>query len=133
MEMLLLCRLHTAADVSLWATKEMARAIGHSMAMERNLWLNLSDIKEKVRFFLLDTPLIPSGLLGNAVNSVIERIQEAKKQKCKVSESEASEGRPLWGKAVYTSLCSACLSSVPSGDWSGNPATFGVSGHSSIQ
>ncbi len=64
-----------AADVSIWATKEMARAIGHSMAMERNLWLNLSDIKEKVRYFLLDTPLMPSGLLGNAVNYVIVSVR----------------------------------------------------------
>lgn len=125
-----LCR---AADLSLWATKEMARAIGHSMTMERHLWLNLSDIKEKDRFFLLNTPLVPSGLFGDAVNSVIERIQEAKKQKCKASESEASEGRPLLGKAVYTSSCSACFSSVPSGDWSCNPATFGDSGHSRLQ
>ncbi len=33
------------------------------------------------------------------------------------------EGRPLWGRAVYTALHSAHLSSVPSGDQSANPAS----------
>ncbi len=34
------------------------------------------------------------------------------------------EGRPLWGRAVYTALHSARLSSVPSGDQSANPPVF---------
>ncbi len=33
------------------------------------------------------------------------------------------EGRPLWGRAVYTALHGARLSSVPSGDQSANPAS----------
>ncbi len=33
------------------------------------------------------------------------------------------EGRPLWGRAVYTALHGARLSSVPSGDQSTNPAS----------
>ncbi len=33
------------------------------------------------------------------------------------------EGRPLWGRAVYTALHGARLSSVPSGDQSVNPAS----------
>ncbi len=41
------------------------------------------------------------------------------------------EGRPLWGRAVYTALHGACLSSVPSGDQSANPAS--VLGHSDLQ
>ncbi len=41
------------------------------------------------------------------------------------------EGRPLWGKAVYTALHSARLSSVPSGDQSANPAS--VLGQRTIQ
>ncbi len=40
------------------------------------------------------------------------------------------EGRPLWGRAVYTALHGACLSSVPSGDQSANPAS--VLGHSDL-
>ncbi len=41
------------------------------------------------------------------------------------------EGRPLWGRAVYTALHGARLSSVPSGDQSANPAS--VLGHSGLQ
>ncbi len=41
-------------------------AIGDSMATlvatERHLWLNLSYLKENDKFFLLDAPLLPSGL-----------------------------------------------------------------------
>ncbi|KAI2644940.1 Transposon Ty3-G Gag-Pol polyprotein [Labeo rohita] len=76
--------LRRAADLSFRATKETARAIGRSMAAmvaaERHLWLTLSDMKEKDRVFLLDTPLAPSGLFGDAVNSVVDRYQEARKQ-----------------------------------------------------
>ncbi len=41
------------------------------------------------------------------------------------------EGWPLWGRAVYTALHGARLSSVPSGDQSANPAS--VLGHSGLQ
>ncbi len=34
---------------------------------ERHLWLTLSDIKDRDKVFLLDTPLSPSGLFGDAV------------------------------------------------------------------
>ncbi len=37
--------------------------------------------------------------------------------------SRTYEGRPLWGRAVYTALHGARLSSVPSGDQSANPAS----------
>ncbi len=40
------------------------------------------------------------------------------------------EGRPLWGRAVYTALHGARLSSVPSGDQSANP--FSVPGRSGL-
>ncbi|KAL1276542.1 hypothetical protein QQF64_036165, partial [Cirrhinus molitorella] len=76
--------LRRATDLSLRATKETAKSIGRSMAAlvatERHLWLNLSDMDDKDRFFLLDAPLSPSGLFGDAVNSVVERFQEARKQ-----------------------------------------------------
>ncbi len=35
--------------------------------MERHLWLNLSQIKDKDRAFLLNDPISPSGLFGGAV------------------------------------------------------------------
>ncbi len=41
------------------------------------------------------------------------------------------EGRPLWGRVVYTALHGARLSSVPSGDQSANPAS--VPGCSGLQ
>ncbi len=44
---------------------------------------------------------------------------------------QSLEGRPLWGRAVYTALHGARLSSVPSGDQSANPAS--VLGHSGLQ
>ncbi len=73
-----------AADLSLRATKETASAIGRSMAAlvaaERHLWLTLSDIKDRDRVFLLDAPLSPFGLFGDAVDSIVERHQEARRQ-----------------------------------------------------
>ncbi len=69
--------LRRTADLALRATKETARAIGRSMAAlvaaERHLWLTLSDMKEKDRVFLMDAPIAPSGLFGDAVNSVVDR------------------------------------------------------------
>ncbi len=50
------------------------------VAVERHLWLTLSDMKEKDRVFLMDATLAPSGLYGNTVNSVVDRYQEARKQ-----------------------------------------------------
>ena len=64
--------LRRATDLSLRATKQTARAIGRSMASlvtaERHLWLNLTGIKDKDRTFLLDAPVSPSGLFGDAKN-----------------------------------------------------------------
>ncbi len=75
-----LCR---ATDLSLRATKQTARAIGRSMAAmvstERHLWLNLTGIKDKDHTFLLDAPISPSGLFGDAVNTVATRFREAKR------------------------------------------------------
>ncbi len=79
-----IAELRRATDLSLRATKETARAIGRSMAAlvatERHLWLTLSQISDKDRVFLLDAPILPSGLFGDAVNAVVDRFQEAKKQ-----------------------------------------------------
>ncbi len=76
--------LRRTADLALRATKETARAIGRSMAAmvaaKRHLWLTLFDMKEKDRVVLMDALLAPSGLFGDAVNSVVDRFQEASKQ-----------------------------------------------------
>lgn len=80
----LLNELKAAADLTLRATKETAQAVGRSMgalvATERHLWLNLSGIKEKDKSVLLDAPLSDQGLFGNAVDTVVDRFQEAKRQ-----------------------------------------------------
>ncbi len=76
--------LRRTADLALRTTKEIARAIGRSMpamvAAERHLWLTLSDIKDKDRVFLSDAPLAPLGLFGDAVESVVDRRREARRQ-----------------------------------------------------
>ncbi len=92
------------------------------VATKRHLWLTLSNIKEKDRVFLMDTPLAPSGLFGEAENTVVDRFQEAKKQ------AEAFQ-QFLPRRSAY----GACLSSVPSGDRLVNPATPGASGQSCLQ
>lgn len=64
--------------------KSISKSIGRSMAallaMERDLWLNLSNNRERDESLILDAPHSPPGLFGNAVNSVVQRFQEAKKQ-----------------------------------------------------
>lgn len=45
-------------DLSLRATKEMAKSIGRSMATERHLWLSLQS-KRKIFLFLDGHPAVP--------------------------------------------------------------------------
>ncbi len=51
-----------------------------SVAAERHLWLNLTEIREKEKVFLLDTPISQSGLFGEAVSLVVEKFRSAKTQ-----------------------------------------------------
>ncbi len=57
------------------ATDLSLRAMAALVATERHLWLNQSNIKGKDKIFLMDAPISPSGLFGDAVNSVVERFQ----------------------------------------------------------
>lgn len=50
------------------------------MAAERHFWLSLSEIKGLSLTFHLDALLWPPGLFSDAVNTVDERFQKAKKQ-----------------------------------------------------
>ncbi len=50
------------------------------MAAECHLWLNLTEIREKEKVFLLDAPISHSGLFGEAVSSVVEKFHFAKTQ-----------------------------------------------------
>ncbi len=53
---------------------------GISVAAECHLWLNLTEIREKEKVFLLDTPISQSGLFGEAVSSVVDKFRSAKTQ-----------------------------------------------------
>ncbi len=76
--------LRRATDFALRAIKHTACAVGRSMAdsvaAERHLWLNLTEIREKEKVFLLDAPISQSGLFGEAVSSVVEKFHSAKTQ-----------------------------------------------------
>ncbi len=60
--------LRRATDLALRATKHTARAVGRSVAAsvaaECHLWLNLTEIREKEKVFLMDAPISQSGLFG---------------------------------------------------------------------
>ncbi|CAM4567152.1 unnamed protein product [Leuciscus chuanchicus] len=126
--------LRRATDLSLRATKETARAIGHSMAAlaatERHLWLNLSGIKERDRAFLLDALLAPPGFFSDAVSSVVEKFQEAKKQATafqkftphlQKSHGAAAKGQPqqCTSGSLYRQRQAECCVSSPSTTISG--------------
>ncbi len=127
------------------ATKQTAWAIGRSMAARvprrRHLWLNLTGIKDKDPTFLLDAPISPSGLFGDAVNTVATRFgrQSATRRPCEVSSppcsrvgnvghpvptktgsSEAWSTRRVWRAEhplVETGVRLAALHSPPQRDW----------------
>ncbi len=69
--------LRRATDLALRATKHTTRAVGRSMAAsvaaERHLWLNLTEIREKEKVFLMDAPISQSGLFGEAVSTVVDK------------------------------------------------------------
>ncbi len=77
------------------------------VATQWHLWLNLSQISEKDRVFLLDAPISPSGLFGNAEDKVVDRFQEAKKQTAafqlffpRRSQSGADRQNSLWAPLI---------------------------------
>ncbi len=76
--------LRRATDLALRATKHTARAVGRSMAasvaVERHLWLNLTEICEREKVFLMDAPISQSGLFGEAVSAVVDKFRSAKTQ-----------------------------------------------------
>ncbi len=76
--------LRRATVLALRATKHTARAVGRSMAAlvaaERHLWLNLTDIREREKVFLMDAPISQSGLFGEAVSAVVDKFCSAKTQ-----------------------------------------------------
>ncbi len=71
--------LRRATDLALRATKHTARAVGRSMAAsvaaERHLWLNLTEIREREK-----VSFSQSGLFGEAVSAVVDKFRSAKAQ-----------------------------------------------------
>ncbi len=53
-----------------------------------------------------------------------EEVEVVSSSPNRVPAPYLNEGRPLWGRAAYTAVHGALLSSVPSGDRSANPATL---------
>ncbi len=82
--------LRRATDLALRATKHTARAVGRSMAAsvaaERHLWLNLTEIREKEKTFLMDAPISQSGLFGEAVSAVVDKFRSAKTQSAALNQ-----------------------------------------------
>ncbi len=82
--------LRRATDLALRATKHTARAVGRSMAAsvaaERHLWLNLTEIREKENTFLMDAPISQSGLFGEAVSAVVDKFRSAKTQSAALNQ-----------------------------------------------
>lgn len=87
-----------ASDLSLRATKEVARSLGRSMAAmvvtERHLWLNQADIKEDDNRIFLDAPISPAGLFGDSVNRVAKSFERAKKRSGSYGSFLPPKGRP---------------------------------------
>lgn len=132
--------LRKATDLALRATKEAAKSIGRSMAAlvatERHLWLNLSDIKEKDKNVLMDAPLSPGGLFGDAVTSVVDRFQETRKQSAALqkllprrSHPPEAAGREQSRPIASSSAHSVATRAPPQKAWGpGRPAQTKPSG-----
>ncbi len=67
-----------ATDLALRATKHTIRGVGRWMAgsvgAEHHLWVNLTDIRDKKKVFLLDSHISQTGLFGEVVSSVVEKF-----------------------------------------------------------
>ncbi|KAI2647266.1 Tol-Pal system protein TolB [Labeo rohita] len=77
-----LCR---TIDLALHVTKQTflppnGKAMVVVVTMERHQRVNVLDIWTKEKKFLLDAPLLPSGLFGTSVEVVVEKFKEAKVQ-----------------------------------------------------
>lgn len=71
-------------DLALWAPKQTAATVGLStvaiVTTERRLWVNLADIGEKEKHFLLEAPVSPSVLFGTSFEAVVESFRECRVQ-----------------------------------------------------
>ncbi len=76
--------LRAATDFALMVIKRAAQAIGRTMGFmvvqQRHLGLTLADLKDSDRKVLLNAPITPSSLFGDAMESIIEWLIEAQKR-----------------------------------------------------
>ncbi len=99
--------LRRATDLALSATKHTARAVGRSMAAslaaEHHLWLNLTEIREREKVFLMDAPISQSGLFGEAVSAVVDKFCSAKTQSAALKQFMPRRSRDYcYGQLVST-------------------------------
>lgn len=64
--------LYAATDFNLMATKRSAQAMGFMVVLHSDFWLTLADLKDAGCKTLLNAPISPFGLFGDAMASVIE-------------------------------------------------------------
>ncbi len=96
--------------------------VGHPAAWEPLPSVSHWDLPEQTL-----VPSLPKTWRGSEDRHFQKEASEA----VLMPRSRTGEGRPLWGRAGYTTLHGARLSSVPSGDQSANPAS--VPGRSGLQ
>ncbi len=106
--------LRRATDLALRATKHTARAVGRSMAAsvaaERHLWLNLTEIREREKTFLMDAPISQSGLFGEAVSAVVDKFRLAKTQSAALNQFMPRRARVLpFGLALAPRTFTKCM------------------------
>ncbi len=107
--------LRRATDLTLRATKHTARAVGRSMAAsvaaECHLWLNLTEIPEKEKVFLIDAPISQSGLFGEAVSAVVDKFRSAKTQSATLMPRRARDNSCLGEQGIIQLPPPLCLGS----------------------
>lgn len=71
------------SDLALRTTKATVQATGKTMGnlvvLERQLWLNLTEIRDADKTAFLDSPVSPKGLFDHAVDGFAERFTAAQK------------------------------------------------------
>ncbi len=112
--------LRRATDLALRGTKHTARAVGRSMAAsvaaERHLWLNLTEIREREKVFLMDAPISQSGLFGEAVSAVVDKFRSAKTQSAALKQFMPRRSRDYSTPSSSVSREQSLPRKEPSGD-----------------
>lgn len=75
--------LYRTTDLALHAIKKTVAAVivyamAAMVATERHLLINLADIREKEKQFLLDAPVSSSELIGTSIEMVVSKFREVR-------------------------------------------------------